>query len=453
MYTFELTEYYNYYKLIFLQMVGTPPLTGSGTVRVVVQDVNDHSPEFEREGRQGYRAAVRENAAPGTVVLHAEAHDMDEGLNAKIRYSLSGQHSERFVVDADSGVVSLAAQLDREERAEYHLTLAAKDSSATDPRATAVNLTVTVLDENDNAPQFGEAQYTVHVPAGAAAGEFVFGAEAVDADAGDNGRVRYSLSGDDAALFRCDPVSGIITAGSVLSSDPHHVYAVRVTARDAGSPQRSATADLVVRTAPAELFPTFRGPRVARFTLEEDMNGAAGAAPRVVTRVAATSPKRGAAATIRYAVAGGNAGGALRVDPLSGDVIVSNGLDFETAPRCEVWVEARDSDHPPLRSLVQLLVNVTDANDNAPVMEQGLYNASVMEEEFAPVKVLRVRATDRDSGLNGQLSYRLVPGQSGDGAFGVDPRTGEIFTKIKLDREAVASYQLQFALKPTHMNP
>ncbi len=64
---------------------GTPPLTGSGTVRVVVQDVNDHSPEFEREGRQGYRAAARENAAPGTVILHAKATDLDEGLNAKIR--------------------------------------------------------------------------------------------------------------------------------------------------------------------------------------------------------------------------------------------------------------------------------------------------------------------------------------------------------------------------------
>lgn len=421
---------------------GTPPLTGSGTVRVVVQDVNDHSPEFEREGRQGYRSAARENAAPGTVILHAKATDMDEGLNARIRYSLLGEHSERFAVDADTGVVSLAAQLDREELAEYHLTLIAKDSSATDPRATAVNLTVTVLDENDNEPRFDETQYTVHVPAGTAAGEFVFGAEAVDADDGDNGRVRYSLSGDDATLFRCDSVTGIITAGGTLSTDPHRVYGVRVTARDAGSPQRSASADLMVRVAPAGLFPTFRGPRVAKFTLQEDVKEA-GAAPRVVTRVAATSPKRGAAATIHYAIAGGNAGGALRVDELSGDVIVSNGLDYETAPHCEVWVEARDSDRPPLRSLVQLLVNVTDANDNAPVMEQGLYNASVMEEEFAPIRVLRVRATDRDSGLNGQLSYRLAPGQDGDGAFGVDPRTGEIFTKTKLDRETVASYQLQ----------
>lgn len=46
----------------------------------------------------------------------------------------------------------------------YHLTLVAQDSSVTEPRATAVNLTITVLDENDNAPHFSSESYTVQVP-------------------------------------------------------------------------------------------------------------------------------------------------------------------------------------------------------------------------------------------------------------------------------------------------
>lgn len=73
-------------------------------------------------------------------------------------------------MDQDTGVVSLAGPLDREERARYHLTLVAQDSSATDPRATAVNLTITVKDENDNDPAFSDTQYTVHVPAKTSAG-------------------------------------------------------------------------------------------------------------------------------------------------------------------------------------------------------------------------------------------------------------------------------------------
>lgn len=87
------------------------------------------------------------------------------------RYSILGEHAGRFAVDAETGAVSLATPLDREEHATYQLTLVAKDSSATDPRSSAVNLTVAVLDENDNDPTFSEAQYTVHVPSGTGKGE------------------------------------------------------------------------------------------------------------------------------------------------------------------------------------------------------------------------------------------------------------------------------------------
>ena len=86
------------------------------------------------------------------------------------RFSILGEHAERFLVDQDSGVVTLAGPLDREERARYHLTLVAQDSSATDPRATAVNLTITVQDANDNDPTFSDVQYIVHVPAKTSAG-------------------------------------------------------------------------------------------------------------------------------------------------------------------------------------------------------------------------------------------------------------------------------------------
>lgn len=61
---------------------GSPPLTGSGIVRIVVLDVNDHIPEFTR---QEYRATVTENSVSRTWVTKPHATDKDEGLNAKIR--------------------------------------------------------------------------------------------------------------------------------------------------------------------------------------------------------------------------------------------------------------------------------------------------------------------------------------------------------------------------------
>jgi hypothetical protein len=61
-------------------------------------------------------------------------------------------------------MITTAVELDREDVQGYHLTLVAQDSSVTEPRASAVNLTVTVLDENDNAPHFSSERYIVHVP-------------------------------------------------------------------------------------------------------------------------------------------------------------------------------------------------------------------------------------------------------------------------------------------------
>lgn len=47
-----------------------------------MQDVNDHSPEFERHS---YSASVSENLPAGTPVIRLNASDKDDGLNAKIR--------------------------------------------------------------------------------------------------------------------------------------------------------------------------------------------------------------------------------------------------------------------------------------------------------------------------------------------------------------------------------
>lgn len=68
-----------------------------------------------------------------------------------------------FKVDQDTGIITTNGVLDREETESYFLTLMAQDCSATEPRATAVNLTITVLDENDNSPVFSLPKFEVSV--------------------------------------------------------------------------------------------------------------------------------------------------------------------------------------------------------------------------------------------------------------------------------------------------
>lgn len=422
--------------MIFFLLTGSPPLTGTGTVRVIVRDMNDHSPEFER---QSYRATVSENLPAGTKVLSPIARDRDAGLNAKIRFSLLGDKMERFNVDANTGEITSAVMLDREDTAVYHFTLMAQDSSATEPRAAAVNFTITVADINDNTPSFEQVSFTVNIPDRIKTGQFVFGAKAVDLDDGINSKIVYSISGKDAGRFNINLNTGVIKAAEELSlggQGSDRVFNLIIHAVDQGHEPKSAKCELTIVLRPAHLFPTFSYSSETQFILSEDVPEG-----KLVTKIQASSPKKGAAGTIKYAIAGGNIRNALKIDATSGDVTVGAGrLDYETSQQYEIWVEASDSDRPSLRSVMKLTINVTDANDNGPLMEKMIYYAEVLEEEPPPQMVARVRATDADSDENGQVSYRLV--NDFESAFEIDSDTGEIFTNMRLDREDIANYEL-----------
>lgn len=364
--------------------------------------------------------------------------DKDAGLNAKIRYSLLGDKVDRFLVDPETGIITTTIGLDREDTAIYYLTLMAQDCSATEPRATAVNLTIAVLDENDNSPVFSSLNYEVYVPDNTKTGQFVFGAKATDSDMGVNSRIRYSLSGEHSKNFTINPVTGVIKAAQNLKqiNGESTVFNLEIRAVDSGKQPRSATAELRVYLKPTHLFPSFTSPAETRFILAEDVEEG-----KLIARFSAMSPKKGPAGTVRFAIAGGNVGEALKIDKTTGEVLVARkGLDYETSPQYEVWVEAKDSDEPSLRTVLQLIINVTDSNDNAPVMSNALYNASILEEETPPQLVVKVSATDADSGQNGQVMFRLQ--DDFEGTFEIDPESGEIYTNTRLDREEINNYEL-----------
>lgn len=405
-------------------------------VRIIIQDVNDHSPEFEW---RSYKATIKENLPKGTWIITPKATDQDAGLNAKIRYSLLGDKVDRFHVDQDTGVITTAVELDREETDIYFLTLMAQDCSSTEPRVTTVNLTINVLDDNDNPPVFSSSLYTISIPDRTQSGQFVFGAKATDSDANENSKLVYSISGNDVDQFVINKETGVIRATRELSLGGlgrGKIYELKITAMDNGVESKSATVDLKIHLKPAHLFPSFISPIAETLTLPEDVKSG-----KAIAKISATSPKKAPTGLIRYAIAGGNVGDAITIDSTSGDVmVVGRGLDYETSPQYEVWIEAKDSDNPPLRSVQQMIINVTDTNDNAPVMDHSVYNASVLEEQTPPVFVLKISATDADSNENGQISYEIV--DDFEGTFEINPDNGEIYTTVKLDREEINNYDV-----------
>ncbi|CAD6998022.1 unnamed protein product [Ceratitis capitata] len=420
-------------RSVRLLRASSPPLTGTGIVRVIVQDMNDHSPEF---ARPFYLASVQENLPTGTKVLQPVATDKDSGANAKLRFTLLGEKIDKFHINSETGEITTATVLDREDTAVYYLTLMAQDSSATEPRASAVNLTITVLDVNDNTPSFNAASFNVNVPDRIKAGEFVFGARATDLDDGVNALISYNISGKDMISSSLIRKVAKLPLGARENTSFDTIYSIVLHAIDQGAESRSSSADLTVLIRPGILFPVFSSLANTQFMLSEDVLEG-----KVITTIAAESPKKGAAGKIRYAIAGGNIGAAVYIEASTGVVTVGkDGLDYETAHTYEIWIEASDSDQPRLRSVMPLTINVTDANDNAPVIDKMTYYAEVLEEEPPPQFIVKVHGTDRDSGDNGELSYRLV--DDFEGTFEIDSDSGEIYTTMRLDREEIGSYEL-----------
>ncbi|GAB0196175.1 protocadherin gamma-B5-like [Grus japonensis] len=123
------------------------------------------------------------------------------------------------------------------------------------------------------------------------------------------------------------------------------------------------------------------------------------------------------------------------------ELVVERALDREKQSSFQLVLTAVDGGEPVRSGTVQVRVNVTDANDNAPVFSKGVYEARVRENLPAGSLVLRVRATDADAGSNGRVSYSF--GNVPDGVralFSVDSDSGEVRTAGPLDFEERSKY-------------
>ncbi|KAL6467362.1 hypothetical protein MHYP_G00251660 [Metynnis hypsauchen] len=78
-----------------------------------------------------YTVNLREDAAPGTLVIQLNATDVDEGTNGEVVYSLSSHNlpsvRQLFAVDGRSGRVEVAGAVDYEESNTHQIYVQARD--------------------------------------------------------------------------------------------------------------------------------------------------------------------------------------------------------------------------------------------------------------------------------------------------------------------------------------
>ncbi|XP_062485284.1 protocadherin beta-15-like [Pezoporus occidentalis] len=125
------------------------------------------------------------------------------------------------------------------------------------------------------------------------------------------------------------------------------------------------------------------------------------------------------------------------------ELVLEKPLDREDQGEMDFSLIAVDGGSPPRSGTTQIHVVILDVNDNAPVFTQKVFIAQILENAPQGSVVLRVVATDRDAGVNGDISYQIsqAGGQS-HSAFEIDPMSGEIKLTKSLDFETAENHEL-----------
>ncbi|XP_074694468.1 protocadherin gamma-A10-like [Strix aluco] len=407
-------------------------------IEVEIMDINDNAPSFKETDLE---EAISETTAPGSRFPLARAHDPDSGANSLQRYELSGDEHFSLAVQAGPGgdqrpELVLAKALDREEAAFHELVLRASDGG--DPARTGTaRIRVAVLDANDNAPVFGQAEYTVRVPEDVPVGSTLLTVTATDADEGMNGHVKYSLkqiTEKVSKIFYLDAETGAITLVRSLDFEDAALYELEVEALDGG--RRFGTAKVAMTVTDVNDNAPEISVRSALSEISEDAPSGT-----VVALLHVQDRDSGANGEVRCSLDGGvpfrlrsSQGGYYRV-------VTSRELDREEVAEYNVTVRAADGGSPALRSSAVLALRVLDVNDNAPVFAEARYSARLPENNAAGALVLTVRAADADWGQNARVRYRLsegrVRGAPLSSYVSVQAETGALYALRSFDYEEV----------------
>ncbi|XP_075366266.1 protocadherin gamma-C3-like isoform X6 [Mycteria americana] len=395
-------------SLSFEIVVENPLELYSGSVEI--QDVNDNDPVFPSSQA---RLEISESVAAGARFPLESAQDPDVGINSLQTYQLSA--NPHFALDVQARVdgskyaeLVLGKELDREEQRELHLVLTALDGGSP-PRSAHVQIHIDVVDANDNAPVFNQSTYKASVRENTPSGTLVARISAYDLDDGPNGDIIYSFSSHTPAKAKDKgAVPGVA----------HCKVLVEVVDVNDNAPEVTVTS--VYSPVPEDAAPETVVALLSVMDLDSHDNGLVNCfiSPGIPFMLSSSLKNY---YTLKTKAA----------------------LDREKASEYNITITARDSGLPPLSVVKQILVQVSDVNDNAPKSSQDSYDVYVLENNVPGIPILNVSATDPDFGRNAHLSYTLLQGDpTVDHIFSINRENGTLYLLTSLDHEDQVEFSM-----------
>uniref|UniRef100_A0A8C8BQX5 Protocadherin-15 n=1 Tax=Oncorhynchus tshawytscha TaxID=74940 RepID=A0A8C8BQX5_ONCTS len=416
--------------------VAVYPRRTTFTLSVLVIDIDDNSPEFSQKT---YVVNVPENSPVDTVLLRFSAVDADLFSNVTYRIK-SAEDMKLFSVNPISGELSVLQTLDFEDLASmgmganYTFQVEAVDQAGTMPPGEAT-VTIRITDMNDFSPVFSQALYKGLVAPNAEKGTVITTVFAEDQDPPGTpaSLVRYRVEDDQSpysgSIFDVEEESGRIITKVNLNEQPSVTFKLVVIAFDDG--------ELVKENRTLVEITVLQPSRIPIFT-EEEYRFAPVSELSPVGRPVGSILAAAINQTIFYSIVGGNEG-EFQVNNQTGVISTAKLLDYETVTSYVLRVQADSMAVvkaqlrvPSKTNSAKVYIEVHDENDHPPVFTRKFYIGGVAEDANTFSSVLKIKATDADTGNYSANAYRLIIPPTADGrdSFVIEQYTGIIKTAI-----------------------
>ncbi|XP_045534163.1 cadherin-23 [Papilio machaon] len=440
------------------------------TITIIVTDVDDHVPRFNRDV---YDVSIPENIENGSPIpgLSIYVEDDDIGQNSKYDlklrdvynsvgvFSISTEHGEgRTPISIKvKDTTRLDYDVDDEDQRLYSFDIV---TSSGDVELSSARVNVKLLDVNDNAPVFEETNYKFEVIENAVMDTKIGDVQATDKDYGIFGEIEYSLTGFGSNLFKTDKTKGGLYVGSVLDYETQKSYSLTLVAKDGGGKVSSTSVFIDVLDA-NDNAPVFEAAEYSR-TIRD---GATSFEPQFVVRATDVDGPTQGGGRVRYSLVSDNSiahkGQVFAIDEDSGEITILDKVQTMDTPRgqYELVVRATDYGIPPLFNDTRVYIRVGVPGNQRPTFKGNYhhyhytvghhptasdelslelnpmnYQASVKENSPPGLKVTTVIANDPD-GLDDLLTYHIVSGSKDN--FVIDEKSGviTISSDANLDRD------------------
>ncbi|XP_058798791.1 cadherin-86C [Phymastichus coffea] len=455
-----------------LTMYATDPYTEPGkdtrniagiNVVVAVVDVQDVPPIFTLAPPL---TTINNTVRPGDVILRVHAEDGDKGVPRQVTYGLISEgnpFTPFFNVSESTGEIILARPLEELTKithvgAPIILKIVAEEIRTTrdEPAAQAsvVELGLLLGEPGNSPPYFENDNYVAWIDENAEPGTIIvfsdaYSTQVKDEDIGKAGVFALKLEGNNGT-FEISPAvaersaSFVITVrdNSLIDYEKFKSLRFRIVAQEVGPATNLST------SIPVTIFlrDTNDNPPAFDATIYEATLSENASAGTKVVQVHATDKDSGVFGRVQYTKIIGSVSEGLQMNPDTGFITVSIGsfLDREQAAKLELTIEAKDEDGRGLRGVTNLIVNIIDINDNAPIFETAIYEFILNNELTNFTMSAFIKATDSDAEPpNNIVRYEIVHGNY-DNKFQLNEITGQLvlrepITKIRKVRASQAS--------------